>query len=329
MHFNNGVTFLSDGASWDAFAHTLTLDRAQIVNGGQTVRVLHSASKDSTLRDDVSVVVRVITSSGNKGFANTVAVTLNNQNRITPSFLRSNDPRVMQLANSLASMGWYLERRQSEVKGFTEAERREAEARISQSLDGRVIRLKEGTQAYSATYMRQPELAKKNPKLMFVGSSDGGYFDRIFGRDLTAEKFVKAQSIASFVAEFVKEFMKRKRRKERVENWEDDYADFLGHEIVQLHGSLLDQVIPQSAIYLVAASFEEAVRLQDGEVDALISDLESDGTFRLVRIIESTIAFAKGDTRWTGSWPTLLKSQSFFDQYCSFRRRETEQATGS
>ena len=47
LHFNNGVTFLGDEAPWDAFTRKLTLKRGQIVNGGQTVRVLHAALKDS------------------------------------------------------------------------------------------------------------------------------------------------------------------------------------------------------------------------------------------------------------------------------------------
>lgn len=320
LHFNNGVTFLADSASWDAFAHTLTLEHGQVVNGGQTVRVLHSAFKDDTLRDDVTVVVRVITSSGHKGFANAVAVNLNNQNRITPSFLRSNDPRVMQLANSLASMGWYLERRQNEVRGFSDEERRDAETKIGRSIDDHVIRLKEGTQAYVATFMRFPELAKKNPRLMFEGTSDGGYFDRIFSRDLTAEKFVHANTISSASAAFVREFMKRKRRKERVESWEADYVDLVGPEIVEKHGAALDQVIPQSAVFLNAVLFEEAVRLREQEVEQLISCVQNDATSAFVAIIDSTMGFASGDTRWSGSWPTLLKSQSFFENYCSFRK---------
>src|SRR5437867_6292336 len=47
LHFNNGVTFLGDETPWDAFTRKLTLKRGQIVNGGQTVRVLHAALKDS------------------------------------------------------------------------------------------------------------------------------------------------------------------------------------------------------------------------------------------------------------------------------------------
>ena len=123
--------------------------------------------------------------------------------------------------------------------------------------------------------------------------------------------------------------MKRKRRKERVESWEDDYADLVGREVVATHGAALDQVIPQSAIFLIAALFEEVVRLQERDVAQLISDLKNDATSSLVSIIDSTMAFAAGDPRWSGSWPTLLKSQAFFDNYCSFRKGATESSKSS
>jgi len=45
LHFNNGVTFLCDEAIYDVFQQTLSLDRAQIVNGGQTIRAIHRAFK--------------------------------------------------------------------------------------------------------------------------------------------------------------------------------------------------------------------------------------------------------------------------------------------
>ena len=66
LHYNNGVTFLCESAQWDGFTRKLTLKKAQVVNGGQTIRVLRSATADRELRSDVSVVIRVITSQGTK-----------------------------------------------------------------------------------------------------------------------------------------------------------------------------------------------------------------------------------------------------------------------
>ena len=79
LHFNNGVTFLCESASYDGFQGLLTLDKAQVVNGGQTIRALNRAYQKGILRKDVLVAARAITSSGAKDFANNVAVNQNNQ----------------------------------------------------------------------------------------------------------------------------------------------------------------------------------------------------------------------------------------------------------
>ena len=116
FHFNNGITFLCETAGWDQFTAKVSISKAQIVNGGQTARVIHQAHKDGQLKREVLVPIRVITSQGDKEFASDVAVNLNNQNKVESSFLRSNHPNIIQLANSLATLGWYLERREGEVK---------------------------------------------------------------------------------------------------------------------------------------------------------------------------------------------------------------------
>lgn len=318
LHYNNGITFLSETAQWDGFTHKLTMTRAQIVNGGQTVRVLYGAHRGGTLKPDVLVPVRVLTSQGDKEFGSNVAVNLNNQNRIEPSFLRSNDPRVVQLANSLASLGWCLERRENEVGLFTPAEKAQAEAKIGRPLEGHVIRLKEGTQAYVSTYIRQPEMAKKNPKLMFLGSQDGGFFERIFNDELTAERFVAAQQLAWQVGEFVKRFMTRKRRRDRVADWTSDYATHLGKALVARHGSLLDQVIPQSAVFLCAIAFEVEVTIRGRTVDEVVSELEGADYESIIQYLDLLIRFASKDKNLSASWPTLLKSQSFYDRFVSY-----------
>jgi AIPR protein len=324
LHYNNGITFLCESAGWDGFTRKLTLKKAQVVNGGQTIRVLQSANSAGDLRQDVSVPVRVITSQGDKEFASNVAVNLNNQNRIEPSFLRSNEPRVVQLANALASMGWYLERREAEVDTLTPAEKSAIESQIGARLDDRLIRLKEGAQAYVATYMRQPELAKKNPKRIFLSAADGGYFDRIFSSDLTAERFVAAHRLAQCIGEYVRQFMTRKRRKERVPDWRSDYAALLGDDFVPKHGSVVDQVIPQSAIFLMAAVYELRVVLQGRSIEDVIEELGRPNFSILNELLSQTISFAAADQSFSKSWPTLLKSQAFFEKFTSYLRgRET------
>lgn len=326
LHYNNGLTFLCESAQWDGFTRKLTLRKAQVVNGGQTIRVLESVSKSGDLRPDVLVPIRVITSQGDKEFASNVAVNLNNQNKIEPSFLRSNDTRVVQLAAALASMGWYLERRESEVDGLTSGEKSAIENQINGSLDKRVIRLKEGAQAYAATYMKQPEWAKKNPKKIFQGADDGGYFDRVFSNELTAEKFVAAHRLAQCVNEYVRQFMTRKRRKERVADWQKDYAELLGSDLVTAHGAVVDQVVPQSALFLTAILFDLCVTIKGRRVDDVITEVQAKSDV-LNALIFDMIEVAEKDSSPSKSWPTLLKSQAFFDKVASFQRGKIAQAT--
>jgi hypothetical protein len=318
LHFNNGVTFLGDEALWDAFTRKLTLKRGQIVNGGQTVRVLHAAFKTNELKQNVLVPVRVITSQGDKSFASNVAVNLNNQNRIEPSFLRSNDPRVLQLSSSLASLGWYLERRENEVAGLTAAERTAIETRIGRSLNDAVIPLKATSQAFVATFLRQPELAKKNPKRIFLGAQDGGSFEKVFSVELSAGSFINAHRLAVTVESFIRQFMTRKRRKDRIGDWKADYITLLGNSIVDEFENTVDQVVPQSAVFLSALAFEEWERLRGHAISDLLDAFESGNLTILQRLLFVILRYAKNQSAPAKSWPTLLKSQQFFDNVASY-----------
>ena len=245
FHFNNGITFLCENARWDQFLGRLTLERAQVVNGGQTLRVLARAVQERMLKSDTMVPVRVITSQGDKEFASNVAVNLNNQNRVESSFLRSNNPRVVQLAHSLLTIGWYLERRQDEVSGLSEREKTAIEQKLGGpgTLANRVIPLKEGTQAYVTTFRRLPELAKKNPQKMFQGPDDGGFFDRIFNNELSSRDFVAAYRIKCAVEAFVQQFTSLKRRKVRLDDWQAEYSALLGAALMSAYADKIEQVI--------------------------------------------------------------------------------------
>jgi len=171
-----------------------------------------------------------------------------------------------------------------------------------------------------STFFRQPELAKKNVKRMFLGASDGGYFERIFSEDLSAEKFVVAQKIKWHVDNFVKQFMTRKRRKARVENWYKDYEDLLGAGIMKDYGDIIDQVVPQSSIFLSAILFEEQVRILNCSPEDLVELLE-ETVIPMLEKLHLVISFAKANPQIANkSWPTLLKSQPFFDNVVSYLR---------
>ncbi len=313
LHFNNGLSFLCDEANWDNIKKELRLSNAQVVNGGQTIRALFKAG--GSLKPDVLVPLRAITSSGNKSFANDVTVNQNNQNTMKTGFLRSNDVQVIQLANAMASKGWFLERRKDELKYLTQDEKRVIEQRIKNTLADHAIPLTKGSQAYVATYRMDPELAKKNAAKMFKSCENGGQFEEIFDQQLTADKMITAHQILSHVERFVQDFVKLKKRRakateERV--WESEYRSLLGNELINEHLKELDQAIPQSAMMLAALVFR---RWQDGGKDPqeLPAELKKRGAAMLRE--ELLLAFqyvADNPKAMDKSWPNILKSNTFY-----------------
>jgi hypothetical protein len=322
LHYNNGVTFLCDSAGWDQFQEKLTLIKAQVVNGGQTIRVLGRTHKQGTLKPNVLVPARVITAEGSKEFASNVAINQNNQNQMGTGFLRSNDPRVVQLAHALSSLGWYLERRAGELDA-TDAGERVALAqqigRAGEPLDPWVIRLKEGTQAYAATFFGQPELAKKNPKEMFLAQDDGGSFEKIFSADLTAEKLVIAHQIKATVDDFVGGFNTRKHRKERTPNWEQGYRQYLGSQVMDDFPDEVDQVVPQSGIFLCGTVFKDLVTFQGKAAKEIPKHLRDNGSTVFQSHLWHILNFVRQDpAQKIKSWPSLLKSNTLFTNFVSY-----------
>jgi hypothetical protein len=322
LHFNNGVTFLCFDATYDLPNMKMRLEKAQVVNGGQTIRALYRARKKGKLKPDVLVPVRAITSQGDKEFGSNVAVNQNNQNQMGTGFLRSNDPKVIQLGHALSSMGWYLERREGELASATREERAALEHRIGRTLEDHVIKLKEGLQAYVATYFEQPELAKKNAKKIFQGADEGGFFEAIFsnsnGKKLTAENLVIAHQIRCYVDSFIMQFAARKRRRDRIDDWVEDYRKLIGN-IVDLYPAKIDQVIPQSSIFLCGSIFQDCVKIRGMDPRKLPDFLAAD-RFDLIREhLYQILTYAeKNPKKANKAWPTLLKSKDFFNNFISY-----------
>ena len=321
LHYNNGVTFLGDEAEWDHFTHSLTLKHGQLVNGGQTIRGLCRAHEEQNLRSDVLVTVRVVTSKGDESFANSVAVNLNNQNRVKASFLRSNSPQILQLNSTLATLGWYLERREKEVKNLSDLEQRTIESQIGRKLEGAVIPLQAGAQAYVAASLRQPELAKAHPKFIFLGKEDNGSFENIFSEQLRAEEFVLTYQLFLCVGNFIRQFASKKRRKDKLDDWRSEYATVVGSDIVEEFGDIVDQVVPQSAIFLTALAFEKWVRIQGHPLQELVEILETENLTFLQQLLSVILDYSVNYPNPGKSWPTLLKSQPFFDNVATYLKK--------
>jgi hypothetical protein len=328
-HFNNGITFLCEEAKWDNFTSSLILDRAQVVNGGQTLRVLHKAYMGRNLKPEVVVSVRVITSRGDKEFAGNVAVNLNNQTRVESSFLRSNDPRIVQLATALASAGWYLERKEGEVKDMSEADKQALTNKLGHPLsDDIIIPLKEGAQSYAATYRRLPGIAKRNPKFIFLDSNDNGYFSSIFGPDISAERFINAYRLYRRISTFVDNFKILKRKQARGGDRKKEYIVLLGSTLVNDYESDIDQVIPQSVIFLCALLFEKYVKVEGWSMEQMLETIREDQPSIATDILYLVIKFSKEHPKEAGkSWPTLMKNDTFFEQVAAYIKGRYDAST--
>ena len=312
LHFNNGVTFLCNDAAYDPFRQTVTLQKAQVVNGGQTIRAIWRACQNGTLQQSVLVAARAITFSGDNDFANSVAVNQNNQNKVRTGFLRSNDPKVVQLGHALEAQGYYLERRQGEARSLTDAEEANILNRIRQeSLVGRVIKLKEGAQAYTATFHQQPELAKKNPGRIFLSTADGGQFERIFSSDMTAEKVVIAHKVKVCVDEFVRRFWRVRRRTQDGDDVGCAYAPVVGPTLAAVPN--ISQVVPQCALFVCGTIYMDLVDLQGKEAVDMPAILDRRGDAIIQEHLGLIVDYAERNRdKADQSWPTLLKSNSFF-----------------
>jgi hypothetical protein len=319
LHFNNGVTFLCASATFDSFLQHITLEKAQVVNGGQTIRALHRAMSNKALKNDVLVPARVITSSGDKDFANNVAVNQNNQNPMGSSFLRSNDQRVVQLDYALASLGWYLERREGELKNSTAEEKAAIEKRIGRSLEGRVITLKEGSQAYTATFYGQPEVAKKNPARIFSSVTDGGHYERIFSADMTAEKVIIAWEIKVVVDEFVRKFSSMRRKVQASDDIGAVYEPVLGKQLTDEYKDRIHQVLPQCSLFLCGILYKDLVDFKKVDPSLIPEILQKNGQLMIQDLLNHIMTYAKNnDEKANKNWPVLLKSNAFFTYVCAY-----------
>lgn len=318
LHFNNGVTFLCEKATYDPFQQAIILDKGQVVNGGQTIRAIWRVAKRTMLDSGVLVPARAITSSGDKDFANNVAVNQNNQNKVGTGFLRSNDQRVVQLDHALASRGYYLERREGELKSLTEQELEAIKQRIGhQSLADRTIKLKEGAQAYTATFYQQPEIAKKNPKKIFLSNEDGGQFERIFSTDMTAEKVIIAHKIKTFVDSFVRRFAGIRRKLQAADDVEAAYSPVIGATLAAFPD--IHQVIPQCSLFICGTVYRDCVELQGNASSSIPAILEQRGNALIQEHLGLIVEYAKNNKdKADRSWPTLLKSNTFFSHISAY-----------
>ena len=154
---------------------------------------------------------------------------------------------------------------------------------------------------------------------MFLSRSDGGHFERLFSAELTAEKFLYASKLKNVVDVYVKNFGALKRKKSRIDNWEEEYRQFFSEMFFDEYREIIDQVVPQSSVFLTAAIFERCIRVREKNIDELLIEFESNPKEIILNTLSVILRFARNNPDIANkSWPTLLKSQTFFSHVCSY-----------
>lgn len=321
-HYNNGITVLCDDCAYDPFSKKLQLDRPQVVNGGQTIRILAKANESGNLHEDVYVIVRIITSDKDKEFAGNVAVNLNNQTVVKSAFLKSNHPEIIQLASTLLVKGYYLERREGELDTLSEEERKKIEAAVG-SLADRSIQLQSACQAYIAFFDRNVDIAKKNPKKIFLSKAAGGYFEQFINFELSASKFLfawelykEAMRLSRRIASIKRKFESAAARAKHYKQEFPECADLI--EKVSLEE--MEGAAPPASLFVVAvlgavhgASHPDKLNAQK---DSIIGEMP--------RVLFELAARSKVERKGS-TWGTLLKSQQFYAKFV--KRYEAVRAT--
>lgn len=225
------------------------------------------------------------------------------------------------MAHALAARGWHYERREGELNTSTDAEKSMIESKIGRPLEGRVIRLKEGAQAYTATFYGQPEIAKKNVKKIFDSVEDGGYFEKIFSSDMTAEKMIVAHELKTYIDDFLRPFAGLYRKSQKLSSGDAGriLATLLGDSLVSRHKDMVHQVVPQCSLFLCGTVFVGLVEYQQIPPERISEELKQRGRVIIQEHLMHIIDFFKQNKdKADRSWPVLLKSNAFFGHVTAY-----------
>ncbi|MBP6857660.1 MAG: AIPR family protein [Candidatus Pacebacteria bacterium] len=168
VYMNNGITLTCERFTHSPTSNSplLEIKNAQIVNGQQTVRSLHQASKSDELKPDVKVLIRIVETT-NADLLNQIIEATNSQTKVTSRDLHSNDEVQRLIEEHLKTKGFFYEARKNKYKGKDVSKRVDAEI---------------AAQSYYSIFFEQPAIAKDKKKLLF-----GDKYDELFNQYTKSE----------------------------------------------------------------------------------------------------------------------------------------------
>jgi hypothetical protein len=296
LFYNNGLTLVCEDISYRGArdAKKIRLTNAQIVNGCQTATGLRKAQVAGTLRADTEVLVKVI-ERADPDFVDRVTQFTNSQNAVKSADLVGGDPLQRALAEELARMGYFYERRRGDFRSQYPTVEAKVAA-LGASWQSKKIDLPVAAQACASFYSQIPVIAKKNVTYLFLEASERGRYTEVFGR-MTGEKLVLASRLFDAV---------RGRRRRLV-----DYAAQLGRRL---------EWLPQADHFLLGLLYRlhfDGERIDDlgyldsfnAEVDASLETWYLDLLTRVDNYVE-----AKRERDPAYNAPTFFKSETGYTE---------------
>lgn len=197
--YNNGITLICDEYHHDATKRILDIRKASIVNGCQTVTCLYDLNNNGSLNNEVTILVRVISTTDYELRGN-ITEYLNSQNPIKDSYFLANNVVIRSLQEKLIEEGFYLDRQQNEYIN-----------RLNRGLDVpkdvRPIELSDAIQYYVGYCIDEnAALAKGNKKRLFSKDKIHEILSNI-----SAQKVAKAWKTHEKVCKVLTKYRKLRR----------------------------------------------------------------------------------------------------------------------
>lgn len=112
---NNGITIVADQIiTVGTGCHPISLVNPQIVNGGQTAKIIFYVGQETLAGIASGSVALKLIESSDRGFIEKIAIASNTQSRIFGRDLRANDQIQTKLASAINSYGFFYKRKRGE-----------------------------------------------------------------------------------------------------------------------------------------------------------------------------------------------------------------------
>lgn len=176
-YLNNGIVICCDQIlGVTNGCHPLQLVNPQIVNGGQTARVVHDEYSLLVKNDEAGSVLVKIVETKDKEFIERIAIASNTQSRILSRDLRAIDVIQKKIAISVSRLGYFYMRKRGE--------------KVAEAVNGVIDSLRAG-QLLLAYVARDPVRSKTNSNEIF-----GDLYDVAFNPEvITGEIIVAAHRV--------------------------------------------------------------------------------------------------------------------------------------